>query len=56
MNVKTVEKLGGTTMSRFPELIDSHFKKAGKPLYHRIFIVSAFGGMTDLLLEHKHSG
>lgn len=56
MNVKTVEKLGGTTMSRFPELIDSHFKDAGKPLYHRIFIVSAFGGMTDLLLEHKHSG
>jgi aspartate kinase len=56
MNIKTVEKLGGTTMSRFPELADSHFKKAGKPIYNRIFVVSAFAGMTDLLLEHKHSG
>src|SRR5690606_17635325 len=25
-------------------------------LYHRIFVVSAYGGMTDLLLENKKSG
>ncbi|GJM13015.1 MAG: aspartate kinase [Pseudohongiella sp.] len=56
MNLNTVEKIGGTTMSRLPEMIDTHFKKLGKPEYNRVIVVSAFGGMTDLLLEHKHSG
>ncbi len=57
MTVRTVEKIGGTSMSRFPELLDSLFlDSAGNPEYGRIFVVSAYGGMTDLLLEHKHSG
>ncbi|MGD8830562.1 MAG: aspartate kinase [Pseudomonadales bacterium] len=57
MTVRTVEKIGGTTMSRFPELMDSLFvDQEGNPDYGRIFVVSAYGGMTDLLLEHKHSG
>ncbi len=56
MTLKTVEKIGGTSMSRFPELIDNLFLDDGKPSYGRLFVVSAFGGMTDLLLEHKHSG
>lgn len=30
--------------------------RAGDALYGRIFVVSAFGGITDLLLEHKTSG
>jgi aspartate kinase len=56
MKVKTVEKIGGTTMSRFPELIESLFNSSSGPLYNRIFVVSAYSGITDLLLEHKHSG
>ena len=56
MTVKTVEKIGGTSMSRFPELIGNLFLEDGEPRYGRLFVVSAFGGMTDLLLEHKHSG
>lgn len=54
--IDTVEKIGGTSMSRFPELIPSLFMCGGEPAYRRIFVVSAYGGMTDLLLEHKHSG
>ncbi|MEJ2087899.1 MAG: aspartate kinase [Gammaproteobacteria bacterium] len=57
MKVRTVEKIGGTSMSRFPELMDTLFvDDQGNPRYGRVFVVSAYGGMTDLLLEHKHSG
>jgi aspartate kinase len=56
MTVNTVEKIGGTSMSRFPELVPNLFMEAGSPVYGRIFVVSAYGGITDLLLEHKHSG
>ncbi|WP_325063133.1 aspartate kinase [Halovulum marinum] len=54
----TVEKIGGTSMSRIHELVDTLFigGRRGGDLYHRIFVVSAFGGITDLLLEHKKSG
>jgi aspartate kinase len=51
----TVEKIGGTSMSRLPELLEPLFR-VEKPDYNRIFVVSAFGGITDLLLEHKKSG
>ena len=51
----TVEKIGGTSMSRMSELRDTLFLKDDHP-YGRIFVVSAFGGITDLLLEHKKSG
>ncbi|PJE35149.1 aspartate kinase [Pseudooceanicola lipolyticus] len=51
----TVEKIGGTSMSRVSELRDTLFLKDDNP-YGRIFVVSAFGGITDLLLEHKKSG
>lgn len=54
----TVEKIGGTSMSRAPELVDTLF--LGGPqasdLYNRVFVVSAFGGITNLLLEHKKTG
>ncbi|WP_071795324.1 aspartate kinase [Natronohydrobacter thiooxidans] len=54
----TVEKIGGTSMSRAPELVEKLFlggrKKAD--LYHRVFVVSAFGGITNMLLEHKKTG
>lgn len=54
----TVEKIGGTSMSRLDELRDTLFigNRKGADLYGRIFVVSAFGGITDLLLEHKKSG
>lgn len=51
----TIEKIGGTSMSRLKELKDTLFignrKESG--LYGRVFVVSAFGGITNLLLEHK---
>jgi aspartate kinase len=54
----TVEKIGGTSMSRLNELRDTLFigGRSGDALYGRVFVVSAFGGITDLLLEHKKSG
>ena len=52
----TVEKIGGTTMSRLPELMDTLFLPGGTPDYGRVFVVSAFGGITDLLLEDKKTG
>ncbi|WP_279432533.1 aspartate kinase [Rhodovulum bhavnagarense] len=54
----TVEKIGGTSMSRVHELADTLFigSRTGDELYNRIFVVSAFGGITNLLLEHKKSG
>ena len=54
----TVEKIGGTSMSRLDELADTLLigDRKGADLYGRIFVVSAFGGITDLLLEHKKTG
>ena len=54
----TVEKIGGTSMSHVNELLGTLFiaDREGEALYRRIFVVSAFGGITDLLLEHKKSG
>ena len=54
----TVEKIGGTSMSRLDELRDTLFigNRTGEDLYGRMFVVSAIGGVTDLLLEHKKSG
>ncbi|MBY4677605.1 aspartate kinase [Marinobacterium arenosum] len=54
----TVEKIGGTSMSRFRELMDNILvgKRTGDQLYNRIFVVSAYGGITNMLLEHKKTG
>lgn len=54
----TVEKIGGTSMSRLAELRDTLFigDRAKTDVYNRVFVVSAFGGVTNLLLEHKKSG
>jgi len=32
------------------------FKRTGDQLYNRIFVVSAFGGVTNMLLENKKTG
>ncbi|QGZ29381.1 aspartate kinase [Stutzerimonas stutzeri] len=54
----TVEKIGGTSMSRFDELLNNIFigQREGDALYQRVFVVSAYSGMTNLLLEHKKTG
>ena len=54
----TVEKIGGTSMSRFGDVMRNVIIGNRKPteLYNRIFVVSAYGGITNLLLENKKSG
>jgi aspartate kinase len=54
----TVEKIGGTSMSRLTELRETLFvgDRKGDDIYNRVFVVSAFAGITNLLLEHKKSG
>lgn len=54
----TVEKIGGTSMTQFGDIMKNVIirNRKGKDLYQRIFIVSAYGGVTDLLLEHKKTG
>ncbi|MCF7790813.1 MAG: aspartate kinase [Victivallales bacterium] len=58
MNKHTVEKIGGTSMSRFDDLINNIFigKRTSSEYYNRIFVVSAYSGITNLLLEHKKNG
>lgn len=54
----SVEKIGGTSMAATATLFDNVLiaGRGGADLYNRIFVVSAYAGMTDLLLEHKKSG
>ena len=54
----TVEKIGGTSMSRLSELKETLFigDRGLTDIYNRVFVVSAFAGITNLLLEHKKSG
>ena len=40
-------------MSRSAELLDSLFLRGGADPYNRIFVVSAYSGITNMLLEHK---
>ena len=58
MNRHSVEKIGGTSMAETAALFDNVLigGRKGADLYNRIFVVSAYAGMTDLLLEHKKSG
>ena len=55
MGNHTVEKIGGTSMSRFGEIIENIIigRRKGAELYNRIFVVSAYGGITNMLLENK---
>ena len=55
MGNHTVEKIGGTSMSRFGELMKNILigDRRGDELYNRLFVVSAYGGVTNLLLEDK---
>jgi aspartate kinase len=54
----TVEKIGGTSIANTQTVLDNIFigKRRGDELYNRIFVVSAYAGITDKLLEHKKTG
>ena len=54
----TVEKIGGTSIANTPVILENVLinGREGDDLYNRIFVVSAYAGMTNLLLEHKKSG
>jgi aspartate kinase len=51
----TVEKIGGTSMSALTEVLDNiiFYERSGETLYNRVLVVSAFSGVTNLLLENK---
>ncbi len=54
----SVEKIGGTSMTAFADVVKNiiTYKRTGKDLYNRIFIVSAYSGVTNWLLEDKKTG
>jgi aspartate kinase len=56
MQPVTVEKIGGTSMSRFPEILKNVILREPSRIYGRVYIVSAYAGVTNLLLEHKKTG
>jgi aspartate kinase len=51
----TVEKIGGTSMSQFQDVLKNIIIGNKKPgdFYERIFVVSAYNNVTNWLLEHK---
>ncbi|MBN2647627.1 MAG: aspartate kinase [Thiotrichales bacterium] len=51
----SVEKIGGTSMSAYEAVRDNIVLYPPSP-YHRVLVVSAYAGVTNLLLEHKKSG
>jgi len=54
----TVEKIGGTSMVQYQAVRDNIIFRGcqSEDLYQRVFVVSAYAGITDLLLEAKKSG
>ena len=52
----TVEKIGGSSMSRFHEVLDNVMLRDPKRVYGRVYVVSAYAGVTNELLEHKKTG
>ncbi|MCP5150756.1 MAG: aspartate kinase [Ectothiorhodospiraceae bacterium] len=57
-NGHTVEKIGGTSIARTDVVLENVLltRDAVKAPYGRIFVVSAYAGMTDRLLEDKKTG
>lgn len=51
----TVEKIGGTSMSQFQDVLRNIVigNRKANELYNRIFVVSAYNNVTNWLLEHK---
>jgi aspartate kinase len=51
----TVEKIGGTSMSKFQDVMNNIILKPGPDggYFNRVFVVSAYNNVTNWLLEHK---
>lgn len=59
MKQHSVEKIGGTSMSNYAAIRDNIIfqpSSGSDDYYQRIFVVSAYGGITDRLLEYKKTG
>ncbi|MCR8921287.1 aspartate kinase [Dasania sp. GY-MA-18] len=52
----TIEKIGGTSMSDYCSVRDNIILNNDNGPYGRVFVVSAYGGVTDQLLENKKTG
>src|SRR5512136_1439334 len=52
----TVEKIGGTSMSKFDDVLANIMLRDPKRVYGRVYIVSAYAGVTNELLENKKTG
>lgn len=54
----TVEKIGGRSIADTKTVLENVLLdgRANTRLYDRIIVVSAYAGMTDMLLEHKKTG
>ncbi|CAH1746238.1 Aspartate kinase Ask_Ect [Thauera humireducens] len=55
-NMLTVEKIGGTSMSAFGDVLRHIMLHDKSRIYGRIYVVSAYSGVTNQLLEHKKTG
>jgi aspartate kinase len=56
LNHITVEKIGGTSMSALEQVLNNIILYNNENIYNRIYVVSAFSGVTDMLLENKRTG
>ncbi len=52
----SVEKIGGTSMSAFADVLRHIMLHDKSRIYGRIYVVSAYSGVTNQLLEHKKTG
>lgn len=54
----TVEKIGGRSIADTKTILENVLLagRTGAAVYNRIFVVSAYAGMTNRLLEHKKTG
>jgi aspartate kinase len=54
----TVEKVGGTSMTAFRKVLNNiiFYQGTTAAIYNRIFVVSAFASVTDMLLKNKKTG
>src|SRR5215212_5686191 len=52
----SVEKIGGTSMSRFDDVLNNIILRDPERVYGRVYVVSAYAGVTNQLLEHKKTG
>ncbi len=52
----TVEKIGGTSMSHFEDVLKNIMLRDPKKVFGRVYVVSAYAGVTNQLLEHKKTG